>query len=134
MSTKIKYSDINFTFGRNPISSDVDVRTNNYSIKQSMKNIILTRKKERPFRLNFGVNIADQLFENYDSRYSSEFYHVIKDQLEAFVSRIDVNHIIFDDSKINENLLGIEIQYEYVVGFESEKIQDSLKLQIERIR
>ena len=44
MSTKYQYSDFDIDFGKNEFISDVSMKLERNSIRQSVMNIILTRK------------------------------------------------------------------------------------------
>ena len=59
------YSDFNIDLVRHPVTNDVSRIINENSIKESIRNIILTNWGERPFAPEFGGNITAQLFENH---------------------------------------------------------------------
>jgi len=56
------YSDLDLTFARAP-SNDVFKKTDAAAVKQSVKNILLTNKLEKPFSPGFGGNLNNFLFE-----------------------------------------------------------------------
>ena len=58
-----KYKDIDFKFSKNSFTGDLNVVQDSNSIKQSIKNIILTMKGERSFKYEFGSAIQRMLFE-----------------------------------------------------------------------
>jgi len=59
------YSDIDLTLDTKP-SGDIYKKTDAASVKQSIKNILLTSHGEKPFDYFFGANIRDRLFDlNY---------------------------------------------------------------------
>jgi phage baseplate assembly protein W len=60
-----EFIDFNFNFTRHPISNQLTVKKNTEAVRQSIKNILLTRKGERRFDPNFGSPIYEYLFENY---------------------------------------------------------------------
>lgn len=62
--SRVIYSDFTNDLDFNPVSEDVAVKLNENAIKQSIKNILLTDRGERPFQPNFGGNIRAMLFEN----------------------------------------------------------------------
>ena len=65
MSRKYKYSDIDIDLNKNEFIGDISIKKDANSIRQSVMNIILTRKGEKPFNRNFGVGLHDYLFENF---------------------------------------------------------------------
>lgn len=58
------YSDIPNTFAASPINADLTKVTNEFAIKQSIKNLLLTDRGERLFQPNLGSDIRALLFEN----------------------------------------------------------------------
>jgi len=56
------YSDIDLTFTNKP-SGDIYKKIDAAAVKQSVKNIILTNRFERPFNPYFGNRIQNMLFE-----------------------------------------------------------------------
>lgn len=60
---EIVYSDIRGDFIENPATNDLLLYTNETSIEQSIKNLLLTDFYERPFQKDIGSNIKGLLFE-----------------------------------------------------------------------
>lgn len=57
------YSDIDFNFNLNPLSNDLAIKTDVESVKQSIRNLLLTEYYERPFQSHIGSQIRSALFE-----------------------------------------------------------------------
>ena len=57
------FKDINLSFKRHPVTSDVVAVRNEDAIKRSVKNIIFTILGEKPFSPNFGSVISESLFD-----------------------------------------------------------------------
>jgi phage baseplate assembly protein W len=70
------YSDFLSSFAKTPIGNQLAKVTNERSINQSLKNIILTDLGERLFQPNLGSNVRALLFEsNLESNLTAiEFY------------------------------------------------------------
>ena len=70
------YSDFLSSFAKTPIGNQLAKVTNERSINQSLKNIILTDLGERLFQPNLGSNVRTLLFEsNLESNLTAiEFY------------------------------------------------------------
>ena len=88
------YSDFTRSFAKTPVGNQLARITNERSIDQALKNIILTNVGERLFQPNIGSNILATLFENnYESNLTSiEFYiRTSIDINEPRVNLIDVN-------------------------------------------
>lgn len=63
-TTVVGYKDLDLRFKTHPLFGDVKPVTDVEAIKNSIKNILLTRRGEKPFNPAFGSNVADYLFEN----------------------------------------------------------------------
>ena len=61
------YSDIAKNLEQVPGRADLSRRINESSVKESIKNIVLTNKGDRLFQPDFGCNINASLFENIDA-------------------------------------------------------------------
>lgn len=70
VNTKLqeKFSDLVSTFEVNPDTGDLFRNVNDFSIRESLKNIILTDLGERPFQPTLGGDIRKHLFETLDDR------------------------------------------------------------------
>jgi len=67
ISRKREYKDIDLTLAVKPTSGDVYKKLDAASVKQSVKNLIMTNQLEKPFRPKFGANIRSLLFELIDN-------------------------------------------------------------------
>lgn len=80
------YRDINED---NPKTSpdlyDVD------SITQNIVNLIRTTKGTRPFNIEYGVDIEDELFELMDTGAELRIYNTIADGLRQFEPRVELD-------------------------------------------
>lgn len=70
VNTKLqeKFSDLVSTFEVNPDTGDLYRNINDFSIRESLKNIILTDLGERPFQPTLGGDVKRHLFEVIDDR------------------------------------------------------------------
>lgn len=59
------FSDFLSSFDKSPLSNDLARITNENSIKQSIRNLVLTNTGERIFQPNVGGNVNKQLFEPF---------------------------------------------------------------------
>jgi phage baseplate assembly protein W len=120
VSSKIEdYSDLSLSFKLHPKYADIRPITGIDAIKNSIKNILLTSKGERPFNPFFGCSLRNYLFElagpDTESSMREEIYQAIEDH----EPRVKIKEVtITDDSdrnayNINLTLLIIE---ERVVG------------------
>jgi phage baseplate assembly protein W len=63
-----KFSDFVSPFEVNPDTGDLYRNINDFAIRESLKNLILTDQGERPFQPTLGGNIRRQLFEIVDEK------------------------------------------------------------------
>ena len=59
------FSDFFTDFSRSPTSGMLNRKTNEDAVKQSIRNLLLTDKYERPYQPQLGSNIRALLFENW---------------------------------------------------------------------
>lgn len=57
------FSDLDFNFSPHPVTGDLVVKYDDNAIKQSLKNLIMTRNYERPFHSDIGSPIRELLFD-----------------------------------------------------------------------
>ena len=114
------YSDVDFIFKPSPIArqnsvgGDIARKFDGDSIKQSVKNILLSNKYERPWKPYFGPNVRDLLFENSDSPlFFLQLFTMqekIQNQLGSYEPRIKVVSV---NASVNElkNTVNISVDY-----------------------
>ena len=83
ISRKSDYKDIDLTLAVKPTSGDFYSKTNAAAVKQSIKNLLMTNRLEKPFRPEFGADIRRFLFELMSD--TSDFY--IKRHLASAIRR-----------------------------------------------
>jgi phage baseplate assembly protein W len=89
-SNKIIYSDIANLFAPNPVNGNIQRVTNENSVKQSLKNIILTNSGERPYKQDLGGNLRRLLFEILDLQTIAILKSNIINTIEQYESRVNV--------------------------------------------
>ena len=57
------YSDIDYSFTKNPITKDIVIGYDTQAVIRSVRNLILTNHYEVPFNSSIGSNIRRMLFE-----------------------------------------------------------------------
>lgn len=124
-----RYSDFYNNFSKNFGTKDLARLTNEESIISSLKNIILTRKGERPFQPDFGCNISGLLFENF-SKFTTDAIEIeIKTAVENFEPRIKTIKVKAVESQDNHS---IELQLFFTTINNPENI--SISFFLSRIR
>lgn len=124
-----RYSDFYNNFNKNFGTKDLARITNEDSIINSLKNLIQTRKGERPFFPEFGCNISGLLFENF-SRFTTDSIETeIKTAVENFEPRIKTIRVNAVESQDNHS---IELQIFFTTINNPENI--SISFLLSRIR
>jgi phage baseplate assembly protein W len=124
------YVDFDMSFRRNPTSNDLALRKDVESIKQSVINILLTKRGERPFEPFFGGNIHKYLFENFDEAIKLIIENDIKSTLETHEPRIKVNEVNIIDHTDTQNAIHIDLSVEIIVP----KIRTTMQIIVQRMR
>ena len=107
------FKDISASFQINPLSNDLIAVTNTNAIARSVRNLILTKKGEKPFEPNLGSGVYDLLFENMDKQTAT----VIRDEiilvLENYEPRIEIIEVLVKPN-YEEAAMDVTLQYEIV--------------------
>jgi phage baseplate assembly protein W len=106
------FKDLSFNFTKNPITNDIVVLKNEEAIKQSVKNLVLTKLRERPFRPELGTDSTSYLFELNRNIASNELLQQIEIVLETYESRIILQRI---DVDTDDSLHSFDISIEYLI-------------------
>lgn len=123
------YSDIPNSFAQTPFGNELIKITNERSITQSLKNLILTELGERLFQPNIGSDITAMLFQPNYRDYASEIELYVTKTIENNEPRAEVIQVLFPES-YDEN--GVEISIIYRVINNVEPI--TLNLVLKRVR
>lgn len=81
------YSDFLINFDTNPITGTLARVTNEDSVKQSLKNLILTNRTERPYNPNLGSRINALLFDPLDAFTAQSIKEEIEETIRGFEPR-----------------------------------------------
>ena len=85
-----------------------DIRT---LVKQNLKMLILTSPGERVMEPDYGVGMKNFLFENSNQNSYRAIEQKIIEQVGKYMPVIKIKSINFDDVNIDNNTLGIQIQF-----------------------
>lgn len=101
------YSDFHKDLTLSPVNFDLARKVDEESIKESMKNLILTDRGERLFQPNIGCGIRRILFENAGPETSILAKQLIKETIEAYEPRVNLIgvDVIFNIDLNNANII-----------------------------
>jgi phage baseplate assembly protein W len=107
------YSDLPLTLQKNVVTRDIGLKEDLNSIKQSIQNILTTRRGERPYDLEFGCNISSYLFEKINSITRLRIEKEIRFALENHEPRINVVRVEVINSP-DTNSVDINLEFEVI--------------------
>lgn len=107
------YSDLDFSFYRNPVTDDVAKKLDDNAIKQSLKNLILMRKFDSPFHPEICSQVTDSLFEQITPVTVAVIKRAITYTVENFEPRVRLLDVDVQDNSVI-NLITITIIYEII--------------------
>jgi phage baseplate assembly protein W len=84
------FSDIDMAFLPNPVSKDVSRKYNENAIKQSIKNIIMTKNFERPFHSDVGSQISSLMFEPITPMLTALVKKTIENTIRSYEPRVNL--------------------------------------------
>lgn len=123
------YSDFYKDLTINPISLDLSTRKNEESIKESLKNLILTDRGERLMQPNIGSDVRASLFENASPVTLKILEERVRDVINNYEPRVSVINVdvtsLYDDNRVRVTI------YFYVKNRED---PISVDVFIERVR
>lgn len=85
------YSDIDLSLdARTSTDGDVFKKTDAASVKQAIKNLLLTNRFEKPYRPNYGANLSGLLFELMSEDVGEQISDNIKRAIETYEPRAKI--------------------------------------------
>lgn len=102
------YKDLDLRFKTHPLFGDIRPVTDVDAIKNSIRNILLTRRGEKPFEPRFGSNVLDYLFENATDATKYSMGEEIRYSIEEHESRVKLQSIFIEDD-IDNNAFFIRL-------------------------
>jgi phage baseplate assembly protein W len=124
-----QWSDFDISFNVNPNTKNLLAKKDVESIKQSLKNLLLTKKGERPFSPFYGSNIYSYLNEPMDIITKELIKDEIFTSIKNYESRINPIDVLVEDD--GRNAIKIIVEFN-ITG--SDVRSFSLNLSLERVR
>ena len=111
-----EFKDISASFQINPLNSDLIAIKNTTAISRAVRNLILTKRGERPFEPALGSKVYDLLFESMDKQTASVIHDEIKTVIENYEPRVELIEVIVIPNH-DVAAMDVTIRYE-VVGID----------------
>jgi phage baseplate assembly protein W len=107
------FKDIPISFTAHPVTGNVKSLSNRDAVKQSVKNIVLTNFYERPYNPILGGDVLAKLFENMGPLTEYEISNNIREALDNFEPRAEVDEIKVDALE-DQNALNVTITFRII--------------------
>ena len=104
------YVDFDMDFDKHPAHGDLTQVKKSTAINRSLKNILMTNAGERLFQPDIDSGISYLLFENFSPLTTSRLESVIKQTVEKYEPRADLQNVTVH-AKEEENAYQIIITY-----------------------
>lgn len=109
-----EYVDIDLSFAAKG-AGDVYKKTAISSVTQSLKNLLMTNRTEKPFSPYFGANLNSYLFELLDQGTVNEMQNAIVQNIVVFEPRINPDTLqVIPEADINGNSVTLTIIFNIV--------------------
>jgi hypothetical protein len=103
------FSDFLDDLTPHPITKDLGRVKNEQSIKQALKNIIMTNLGERPFQPNIGSDVNASLFEPNDSIMAENLKFAIQNAIRFHEPRVNLIEVrvnsFYEEDRVAINLI-----------------------------
>lgn len=123
------FTDFNTSLAVHPVNGDLSLKNDFDAVKQSIKNIVMTDKLERPMQPHIGCDIRRSLFENFSPQTVMMAKQQITEAIEQFEPRANLINIQASPDEDN-NLLNISIVFSLI----NNEREENLSLVLERVR
>jgi phage baseplate assembly protein W len=125
----VLYSDFRKDLAKSPVSNDIAVLKDEDSVKESIKNLILTDPGERLMQPFIGGGIRALLFENITPAVIKIIEDRVRTTIEIYEPRAELIDVTVS-SNIDDNQVGVTVRF-YV---QSQQQPIILNVILERIR
>lgn len=126
------YSDFATAFLANPVSGQLGTVVNEASVKQAVRNIVLTNRGERLYKSDFGGDIYRLLFENATPSTLLFAQVQIVNALQRYEPRINIINVNInqDPTLIDQNIAVINVVYRIINTEQNQNVT----VTVERLR
>lgn len=107
------YSDFDLSFTANPVTGDLAKKTDANAVKQSIKNLVLTRFYERPFQPRLGSPIYGLLFDTIDVISANRLQIELEILIQKYEPRA-ILHSIDVIPDLDNNAFRVDIVFEAI--------------------
>ena len=125
-SSNREFIDLDLSFTAKG-AGDLYKKSSVASVKQALRNILMTARTEKPFNPYFGANLRDYLFEFADELTESQMAIAIIENIRAFEPRVDPMTIkVYTDMEPDQNSISITIIFNIQISASEEEFTTRL--------
>ena len=106
------FTDISLMFNTNPFTRDIYTKVDEEAIKNSIRNLVLTKNYERQFHPEIGSQIHGLMFENFDPIMKLTMEKTLTNTINVFEPRAEVISV---DISEEQNETGLNITIEFMI-------------------
>ena len=88
------FKDLDLNFTVHPVKKDINEHIGTNAIVNSIKNLVLFNKYERPFNPEFGSSLRNLLFENADAFTATLIEREISEMIKIYEPRAQVQQVV----------------------------------------
>jgi phage baseplate assembly protein W len=111
------FIDVSSSFKVNPLNDDIIAIKNETAIARSIRNLVFTTPGEKFFNENLGSRVSNSLFENFDEITASNIRDEIRNTIENYEPRVQLNSVVvtpdYDnysyDVNIQYSIIGVDV-------------------------
>ena len=107
------FTDFNTSLVAHPINKDISLKSDVEAVKQSIRNLVLTDKMERPFQPTIGCDVRKNLFENFSPQTVMMVKTHIVETIEQYEPRCNLLNVETSPDEDN-NVLNIAIIFSLI--------------------
>ena len=121
------FKDISLSFQVNPINYDLISITNETAISRAVRNLVFTKRGERPFDALLGSRVSSLLFDNLDPVTASNIELEIETVIRNYEPRVSLVRVTATPN-YDSNEIDVEIVYD-IIGVDVPQQQLEFALQ-----
>lgn len=126
---RVLYADFGRDMIEHPVTGDVSRKINEDAVKESIRNLVLTDRGEKPFQPLVGCDVRKLLFDNFVPETSLLIKEAIISTLNTYEPRAEIISVNVDP-KPDNNSFGVSIVFRVINNTEATR----LDLILNRIR
>lgn len=130
LTKEIVYRDLDITFQPHPVTGRVSTLTNNAAVKRALRNLIFTKRYERPYQPLLSSDVTGRLFENITRTTKEQIEKDVRVAIENFEPRVDLIDVIAYENNTDNNEIRVDIVFRVI----NQTDPTQLTLILERVR